>query len=103
MKSRRLWIVVGIIILVVLTSSGWVFNMVRSNNQTAQTNEMAVLQTTFVQQYGSKAVIKQLVSPTKVYAATATGIAGDNITCILWNIGGYWAVVGTLPQSAPTP
>ncbi len=97
MKRKTLWITLAVIILIALAGSGWVYNAVRSNNLT-RNNEMAVLQTTFVQQYGGQATIKQLVSPDKVYAAVWIG--EDGITHVSWNIGGLWVTVWSSP--APT-
>ncbi len=92
MKGKKiLGIIVAVIVLVGLVSSGWVYNIINTNSQLVRGNEMATLQTTFVQQYGSGAVIKQLVSPDKVYAALWVG--DDGISHISWNIGGMWAVV----------
>jgi hypothetical protein len=64
---------------------------------------MAVLQTTFVQQYGGQATIKQLVSPDKVYAAVWIG--EDGLSHVSWNIGGLWVTVWNSEKStsAPTP
>ncbi len=92
MKSKRtLGIVAAVIIFLAIGSSGWVYNIVNKNNQLLRTNEMSALQVTFVQQYGSQAVIKQLVSPDKVYAALWSD--GDGISHVSWNIGGLWVTV----------
>ena len=101
--KKTLWIVVAVIIMIALTSSGWVFNVVNQNNQLLQSNEMATLQTTFVQQYGGEATITQLVSPDKVYAALWTDGAGASH--ISWNIGGLWVTVwdSQNPPETPTP
>ena len=102
MNSKKiLWIVAGIIILLVLTSSGWVYNLVRSNSELVQSNELATLQTTFIQQYGSQATIQRLVSPDKVYAAMWTDSNG--ISHVSWCVGGVWAIVWSSPSSTPSP
>lgn len=97
------WIAIGLAIVIVIGGSFWGYNYVKGNNDAKINNEMATLQTTFVQQYGSSAVIKQLVSPTKVYAALWVG--ADNISHVSWNIGGLWCVVWSSgnPASSPTP
>lgn len=87
MKRKILWIVIGVVVLLATISSGWVYNLVSKNNQL----EMVALQATFVQQYGSQATIKQLVSPNKVYAALWTDSEG--VSHVSWNIGGFWCVV----------
>lgn len=99
--KKVLWIVMGVIIVIALSSSGWVYNIVNRNNELVRGNEMATLQTTFVQQYGSGAVIKQLVSPNKVYAAMWTD--ADGISHVSWNIGGVWAVVWSSPSPTTAP
>jgi len=90
-------IIVSAIVLLCLIGSGWVYNLVITNNELIESNEMATLQTTFIQQYGSEATIQRLVSPDKVYAAVWTD--GDGISHVSWCIGGVWALVWT----APTP
>ena len=103
-KRKTLWIVIGVIVIIAFISSGWVYNLVRNNNQLLKSNEMATLQTTFVQQYGSNAVIKQLVSPEKVYAALWNEKPdGTGINHVSWNIGGLWVTVWSTPTSNPTP
>ncbi len=101
MKRKILWIVVGVILVIMLTGSGWVYNIVKSNSLLIQNNEMATLQTTFVQQYGSQASIKQLVAPEKVYAALWTDANGDSH--ISWNIGGMWAVLWSCSSKVTSP
>lgn len=104
MKSKKTWlIVVGVVILIILIGSGWVYNIVKENGKLASNNELATLQTTFVQQYGNQATIKQLVSPDKVYAALWSD--GDGISHVSWNIGGLWVSVwsGSPPNTTPTP
>ncbi len=98
---KTIWIIVAVIIIVTLASSGWIYNIVVKNNQLLESNEIASLQTTFVQQYGSEAVIKQLVSPDKVYAALWTDKSG--VAHVSWNIGGLWVMVytGEVPSSTP--
>lgn len=97
-KNKILQIVVAVIVSIVLISSGWVYNLVSKNNELVKGNEMASLQTTFTQQYGSSAVIKQLVAPSKVYAALWTD--GENISHVSWNIGGLWVTVWNSSSSA---
>ncbi len=92
MKKKRLCIILGVVILLALVSSGWIYTIVKNNDQT-KNREMATLQATFVQQYGGKAVIKQLVSPDKVYAAI--WVSEDGLTHVSWNIGGLWVTVYT--------
>ncbi len=100
--NKKLWVVIGVLVLAVIgTTSGLIYNMVKSNSETATKAEMSQLQTTFVQQYGSKAVIKELVAPEKVYAALWSD--GDGISHVSWNIGGVWAVVWSSPAPTPTP
>ncbi len=98
MKRRSLWIILGIVVLVALASSGWIYNVVQSNKD-AKSRELAALQTTFVQQYGGKAIIKQMVSPDKVYAAI--WVSEDGITHVSWNIGGLWVTVFNSESTAP--
>ncbi len=99
-KSKKIWITVGIIGLVVLASSGWIYGIVKSNRD-AKAKELAALQVTFVQQYGGKAVIKQLVSPDRVYAAV--WVSDDGITHVSWNIGGLWVTVYSSNPLVPAP
>jgi hypothetical protein len=91
MKRKVLWIAIGIIVLVVFASSGWVYNTIKANEQL----ELANLRGTFVQQYGNQAVISKIVSPSKVYAAL--WIDSDNTTYVSWNIGGLWITVYDYP------
>lgn len=100
-SKKILWIVLVVILLVAFTSSGWVYNILNANRQLVKSNEMATLQTTFVQQYGSGAVIKQLVSPDKVYAALWSD--ADGISHVSWNIGGLWVQVYSSSQPIPVP
>ncbi len=90
-KKKTLWIILGVIAIIALASSGWIFNILNKNSELVKSNEMVTLQTTFVQQYGSGAVIKQLVSPSKVYAALWSD--SDNVSRVSWNIGGLWVLV----------
>lgn len=104
MKSNwNIWKTISIILAVIVVAGGSFlgYNYVKGNNDAKTNNEMAVLQTTFVQQYGSKAIIKQLVSPTKVYAALWTG--EDGISHVSWNIGGLWVSVWNSPSPTPSP
>lgn len=92
MKVRKLiWIPLVVIAAICLASSGFIYNALRENSQSANSNELANLQVTFLQQYGSDATIKQLVCPDKVYAAAWT--SSDGATHISWNIGGLWVTV----------
>ena len=102
------WKIVTVILAIILIAGGslWGYTTIKGNNdaKVAQLklqsdNEMATLQTTFVQQYGNGAIIKQLVAPTKVYAALWTGT--DNVSHVSWNLGGIWVVVWNSNQ--PTP
>ncbi len=91
MKGKRiLWTIVLGIAVVLVTGSGWGYVMIK-DRENARNTEMAILLQTFVQQYGDKAVIKQLVSPTNVYAAA--WVDSDNVTRVSWNIGGLWVTV----------
>ncbi len=100
MKGKKVLGIVGtVLVLVALVSSGWIYNIISRNNELVRGNEMATLQTTFVQQYGSGAIIKQLVSPDKVYAALWTD--GDGIQHVSWNIGGLWLTVYSGNPSTP--
>lgn len=100
--NKKLWIVIGVLVLAVIgTSSGLVYNTVKGNNENATKSEMSQLQTTFVQQYGSKAIIKEIVAPEKVYAALWTD--GDGGSHVSWNIGGVWAVVWSSAPPTTTP
>ncbi len=92
MVVKKVLGIVGIVlVLIALASSGWIYNIMHQNSQLLRGNEMATLQTTFVQQYGSQATIQQLVSPDKVYAALWTD--GEGISHVSWNIGGLWVTV----------
>jgi len=100
MKGKKvIGIVAGVIVLVGLISSGWVYGIVSKNAQLVKGNEMASLQTTFVQQYGSGATIKQLVSPDKVYAALWSDAEGNSH--VSWNVGGLWVTVWSTPVTTP--
>ncbi len=101
MKRKILWIVIGVILIIASASSGWVYNIITKNDQLMKSNEMATLQTTFVQQYGNQAVIKQLVSPEKVYAALWSD--ADGTSYVSWNLGGMWVTVYSSPKSTETP
>ena len=87
------WKIVTVILAIILVAGGSFlgYTTIKGNNDAKTNNEMAVLQTTFVQQYGNGAIIKQLVAPTKVYAAL--WVSSDNISHVSWNIGGLWCVV----------
>ncbi len=100
MKSgkKRILVVLGIVILMAVTASGWTYNVVKSRSD-AKATEAAILQQTFLQQYGDTAVIKQLVSPDRVYAALWTD--GDGIQHVSWNIGGLWLTVYSGNPSTP--
>ncbi len=100
MKKKTLWVVVAVVVFVALSSSGWVYNLVKAN-QDAKGRELATLQTTFVQQYGGQAVIKQMVSPDRVYAAI--WVSEDGVTHVSWNIGGLWVTVWSSLSATPTP
>ncbi len=102
MKGKKvLWIVILVIIGIAFVSSGWVYNILSRNSQLVRGNEMAALQTTFVQQYGNGATIKQLVSPEKVYAALWTD--ANSVSHVSWNIGGLWVTVYNSDGQTPTP
>lgn len=90
MKGKRILWIVGIVIILILTSSGWVYNTIKSN-QLKENNELIAIQNAFAQQYGNKAVIKQLISPEKVYVALWSD--DTEVSHISWNIGGLWVTV----------
>ncbi len=91
-KARKvLLITMGVVALIALVGSGWVYNVIAQNSLIQNNNEIIALQTSFIQQYGSQAAIKQLVSPSKVYAALWAD--ADGVTHISWNIGGLWLTV----------
>ncbi len=103
MKNKKyLQIIAGVtfslVILLVSFYGGTYYN----RQKTAKDTEQTILQQTFIQQYGSDATIKQIVSPTKVYAAAWT--SKDGTAHISWNIGGLWVTDydGTAPSSATT-
>ncbi len=101
MKSNwNIWKVGTIILAIIIVAGGsfYGYTTVKGNNDAKLNNELGTLQTTFVQQYGNQAVIKQLVAPTKVYAALWVG--SDNISHVSWNLGGLWVTVW---NSSPTP
>ncbi len=104
-SSWNIWKTITIILAIIIVAGGSFlgYNYVKGNNDAKLNNELGTLQTTFVQQYGNKAVIKQLVAPTKVYAALWVG--SDNISRVSWNIGGIWVQVwsGNPPTPSPTP
>ncbi len=100
-RKKVLGVVMGVVVILALSSSGWIYNIVSRNSELVRGNEMATLQTTFVQQYGSGAVIQQLVSPEKVYAALWTD--GEGLSHVSWNIGGLWATIWSAPNPVPTP
>jgi hypothetical protein len=81
----------GLAILVVIMSVFLFARLNKTQSDAKANEEMQALQTTFVQSYGSKAVIKQMASPEKVYAALWTDENG--IGHVSWNIGGVWAIV----------
>ncbi len=99
-KKRILQVVIWVIAMVVLTGSGWVYNIIKEKNN-ASNEELAVLQSTFTQQYGEGAIIEKLVSPDKVYAAMWSG--SDGITYVSWNIGGLWVTVYSSQEQVTTP
>ena len=99
MKKKIIWGFV-ITVLVVIASSGWVFTILR-DRETAADKELATLQTSFVKQYGSEAIVTQIVSPDKVYAASWT--SKDGTTHVSWNIGGIWVTVFNSPPTTTTP
>ena len=94
MKKRIILIVVVFILLIAAISSGWVYNIIRSN----KANELMTLENSFRQQYGQDAVITDLVSPEKVYAAAWTSSDGHNN--ISWNIGGVWVTVYSVEKES---
>lgn len=101
MKKRILWIIVVVILLAVF-SSGWVYSVVESRNDT-RTAELSELKASFVQQYGNDTTMKQLVSVEKVYAAYWS--RQDGTPCVSWCIGGVWVTVyvGSTPETTTTP
>lgn len=102
-RKKILWVVLGAVVFVTVLILGlwWGINIVERNNQLVKSNEMAVLQATFVQQYGVDATIQQLVSPDKVYAVMWTD--SDGINHVSWNIGGVWAIVWSSPVPISAP
>jgi hypothetical protein len=97
MNSRKIlsiiaWIgsIIALTGVITLTSL-LVMEKNRNSRITRDSEERATLQTTFAQQYGGEATIKQLVSPDKVYAALWTDSSG--VTHVSWNIGGLWVTV----------
>jgi len=102
MRKKRIIVMVATgIVVVAIAGSGWIYGVVSKNSQIAKNNELATLQTTFTQQYGGQAVIKQLVSPQKVYAALWTDSAGASH--ISWNIGGLWVTVYNSSANITSP
>lgn len=96
---KPLGIAAGILLLLAFTSSGWIYNVVRKSAQLEASNEQMALRATFLQQYGNQAIIKQLVSPKKVYSVFWTDEAGINH--VSWNIGGLWVMVYSSNDAAP--
>ncbi len=90
MKKKVISIVAIIVVIIAAISSGWIYNIVRTN----KANELTTLLDTFRQQYGTEAVIKDLVSPKKVYAVSWSDNGYNNIS---WNIGGIWVTVFSTP------
>lgn len=88
-KYKWLSIALASIILVGLIAGGYFYFKHQDNIK--HNNEIMNLNTSFIQQYGSKVTIKQMVAPQKVYAAL--WIDADGIDHVSWNIGGVWAVV----------
>ena len=86
-------------VFIVAASSGWAFNFwkARQNTAVVSNQELSILQNAFVQQYGDKAVIKQVVSPNRVFAALWTD--ENNVTHVSWNIGGIWTTVYNAPTA----
>jgi len=104
MKAKwNVWKTVVVILAIIIVAGGsfWGYTKVKGNNDAKTNNELATLQATFVQQYGNQAIIKQLVSPDKVYAALWSD--SDNISHVSWNIGGLWVTVFSSGTSIPTP
>ena len=95
------WISIILSVILLIAAGFWGVTIIRSHNDAKTNEELTTLQTTFIQQYGGKAVIRQLVSPSKVYAALWTD--GDSINHVSWNVGGVWVVVWTAPPSTPAP
>ena len=102
MKNIRAMIGITLIAcIVVIMSVGYLSYTIGKNRQTAENSEMLNLQTTFVQQYGSEAVINQMVSPDKVYAALWTDSEG--VAHVSWNIGGLWVTVWNSSSNITAP
>lgn len=102
MIKKIVCIVLGVIVLVALAGSGWIYNILADNAQLARNEETVALQVTFLQQYGNQAKIEQLVSPDKVYSVFWSD--GEGYTHVSWNIGGLWVTVwdSGKPASAPS-
>lgn len=90
MQKKTILITMAVIVLVAVSSSGWVYNIIHAS----RVNELTVLNNTFRQQYGIEAVIKQIVSPKKVYAVSWTADGYNNIS---WSIGGIWVKIYSVP------
>lgn len=86
MKKKVILITIAVIVLFAAISSGWVYNVIH----TSRVNELTLLYDTFRQQYGTEAVINELVAPKKVYAVSWSADGYNNIS---WNIGGIWVLV----------
>ncbi len=99
-KKRILQVIVWVIVIIALTSSGWVYNIIKDKNE-VDDNKLAELQSTFIQQYGESAVMGKIVSPDRVYAAMWSD--GEGVTYVSWNIGGLWVTVYSSQEQVTTP
>ena len=97
MLKKIAWISVSLLILAV-TASGWIYSNI--DNQSDK-DAVKMLNTTFVQQYGNQAIVKEMVAPEQVYAALWTDPEG--VSHVSWNIGGLWVTVWNSSQPTPAP
>ena len=96
MSVKQKYLIIGLIVLVVLGSaSGWVYNFIKTPHQTPQ-NEISNLQLSFVKQYGTDASITEMINP-KIYEVAWTDKDGNKNVSM--NVGGVWVVLVSIPKS----
>ena len=94
-NKKVLWVLVGVIVCLVIASSGWIYHLASLNNvgdEEILKNEVLTLQNNFYIQYGENTEIIELKSPEHVYYAIWVD-KSDNTTYVSWAIGGIWSKV----------
>jgi hypothetical protein len=98
--KKRIITIVAVILVIAIAGSGWGYYFAKSR-QSAKDLELTNLQSSFSQWYGTDGItVTQIVSPSKVYAASWT--SKDGATHVSWSIGGVWVTVINGQPPAPT-